>query len=629
MTKVDELPAVAVDLISGYLDEKALRSASLSIRGWSQAYKRRSCETVVVDLSTPSNQSKLKKLHRWESLDLLKWVRHLEIDDTGVRSQDGQYMLEQLLEYWLPSMTGLKSILWACSRKPELGEPKFHMLPAGLLLDVVCEGDTPPRTVIDVLRATKECERLRRLAIEFPAVADDTLSLLLKQILLGCRHLTALKVQVNRSSSMPEDSKSQLDGEDTSRLHWSVEEASKLPALRDLDLHHFPISEECFAMWAIHGDWTKLQHLTAHHDWILEHLSARVPALESLSVRPSPSLPRFLELQPRLQHLLILEPEPTNNENVDMTSLSDLFTLPFAAELRRLQVQPSHIHGDIDVMKHDLGELATSCPKLESLDITISREQYKNAVNFFCWMDSYIQAIIRMPRLSRLTLRLPRVIAPGTVESPVEIAMVDAAAQLGSQVASHGKDLEEIRIIASMVNEVLPPDFTDRYNAVIRVLASSNHALTFIARAPEKDWDARPGAFVPHCPELEQAEAELLRGRLSRISPSGEYTSARRVVDDMSTLVYKGTIVPKRKIRPMPVWLTPEQEQDRREGPPGPGRRAKRAVLGAYNGFTGAFRPPFTETSPRSAQENQAREVGFGGRPGWSKSSFASRLVWR
>ncbi|KAM0714978.1 hypothetical protein Q7P37_009443 [Cladosporium fusiforme] len=630
MSTFDELPPGIVDLISGYLDAKTLRSSSLSIRAFAQAYKRRCCETLDISLLTDSSRNKTKVLKRWEKLELLEYVRHVKLDDSGVRSQDGLSLFKQLFDYWLPRMTGLRSLAWNLSGKPDLGEVTFSALPPQVCLDVVCEGDTPIQTVCEVIDAACQCDGLRSLAIELPARTHDTLDQTLQKALLGCKNLIALKIKANKDSTVSNLSVPQHDGGDASTEElWTTEEVARLPALRDLDLD-YPAFAGCFAVWAVHGNWKRLRRLTAHHDWILDNLAGHLPALESLSVGILPCLPHFLELQPNLSDLAIME-SPSLEEDLDLTgNICDMLALPVGLELQSLQIQFSQRYGDVDTMKQDFERIATLCPRLQNLDIAISREQYRNAVNFFCWMDSYIQAVVRIPKLRRITLRLPRVIAPGTVECPAEFATIDSAAQLGCNIAAHGKQMQEVRIVASMAHEVLPSDWAERYRAVIRALPSETQTFTFIAQPPPKDWDAHLGGYATRCPELEQAEKELLRGQLSRLSATGEYTGARRVVDDMSTLVYNGTIVPKRRIRPMPVWLTPEQEQDRREGPPGPGRRAKRAVLGAFNGFTGAFRPPFTETSPRTAQERaDAREVGFGGRPGWSKSSLATRIVWR
>lgn len=631
MAKLDDLPPDVVDLISGYLDKKDLLAASLSLRAWFQAYKRRCCEILNINLLAESCDGRLKVLKRWDSHGFLKWVRHLHITDSGVRSPDGRFLLEQLFSYWMPNITGLRSVLWDLSGKSELGEAKFSALPPGVRLNVVCEGDTPTQAVFEILDAVEHCDKIRSLAIAVPSEAHDTFGQVLKKTLLGCSNLTALKITANESTGLSEQpSPRDESGSPFSSQCWTVEGIASLPALRDLNLSYSALGEDDFALWAEHGDWTKLKRLTSRYVWVLENLAGRSYALESLSVCFSPTLLRFLESQSQLLDLTIIEPKlPIDNDN-GIINMCGLLALPFGATLRSLSIRPPQIYGDVEVLKQDLAKITKLCPNMETLDMAISREQYHTAVNFFCWLDYYIQAVIHMPKLRRICLRLPRVIAPGTVESPVEITTIASAAQLGSQIAAHGKLLQEVRIIASMVNEVLHPDFADRYNGVIRAIQSSNRTFTFLAQTPQKDWDAQISNFTTRCPELEQAEEELLRGQLSRLTPTGEYTAARRVVDDMSTLVYAGTIVPKRKIRPMPVWLTPEQEQDRREGPPGPGRRAKRAVLGAFNGFVGSFRPPFTETSPRTALERaQAREVGFGGRPGWSKSSLATRIVWR
>ena len=230
----------------------------------------------------------------------------------------------------------------------------------------------------------------------------------------------------------------------------------------------------------------------------------------------------------------------------------------------------------------------------------MTSQQYKNAVGYFCWMDACIEAVVSTPNLRRLSIDVPRVIPSGSLSIPPEIITLPNFANLCSKLTAHGKTLQEFRITASMASEKAE---TDREAAILRFLAPGPPSLTFIVTPAEKDWDAAQGTYNTSCPELEHAEDLLRRGYLSRLSETGEYSTARRTADDISTYVYKGTIAPKKKIRPMPVWLTPEEEQDRREGPPSQSRRMKRALIRSVSDFAGVWRLPMTETSPRTAAE--------------------------
>jgi hypothetical protein len=232
-----------------------------------------------------------------------------------------------------------------------------------------------------------------------------------------------------------------------------------------------------------------------------------------------------------------------------------------------------------------------------------------------------------MANLRRLTIDVPRVIPSGSLSIPPEILTLPNVANLWSKLTAHGKTLREFRITASMASEKAE---TEREAAILRFLAPGPPSLTFIVAPSEKDWEAEQGAYKTSCPELEDAEDLLRRGHLTRLSETGEYSTARRTTDDISTYVYKGTIAPKKKIRPMPVWLTPEEEQDRREGPPSQSRRMKRALIRSVSDFAGVWRLPMTETSGRTAAERaESRENGFNGRAGWSKSSLAMRVFYR
>jgi hypothetical protein len=87
MSSITELPPNVLDLIFEQLNSKSLRSASLAIAAWSQAYKRRCCETFSLDLSSDKLDNKIALLERWERLDLLDHVQQITINDSGERSR--------------------------------------------------------------------------------------------------------------------------------------------------------------------------------------------------------------------------------------------------------------------------------------------------------------------------------------------------------------------------------------------------------------------------------------------------------------------------------------------------------------------------------------------------------------
>jgi hypothetical protein len=382
-----------------------------------------------------------------------------------------------------------------------------------------------------------------------------------------------------------------------------------------------------FKTWAKRGDWSRLRTLVAHHSWILEDLTGRLPALESLSVSTIEPLPAFLASQPTLHELAIVDVQQPSKPKDITPEVHDILKLPFACKLRRLELRTAYDDEELEQTTIDIKAIATSCPELQELTVAVTSQQYKNAVGYFCWMDACIEAVVSTPNLRRLSIDVPRVIPSGSLSIPPEIITLPNVANLCSKLTAHGKTLQEFRITASMASEKAE---TDREAAILRFLAPGPPSLTFIVTPAEKDWDAAQGAYNTSCPELEHAEDLLRRGYLSRLSETGEYSTARRTADDISTYVYKGTIAPKKKIRPMPVWLTPEEEQDRREGPPSQSRRMKRALIRSVSDFAGVWRLPMTETSPRTAAERaESRENGFGGRAGWSKSSLAMRVFYR
>jgi len=627
MTKITDLPPAIRETIFKYLPAQSIQSASLTTRVWSQVYKHYSCSTLRLATSVDTLLGKTELLQRWEQSGLLGYVHRVTIDYSGKRSQHGEDTLRELCGRWLPKLSGLKSVSWDLSGKPEPGDIfRFATLPPEVLLDLVCEGQTSVQAIAAVLSAAQSCDNLRSLAVEFSETDEASLGKLLKATLLGCKSLTALKIN---TISHPEGLKSEVSRvtDQSSALHWTADEATNLPALQHLDLNYPSLTAEVFEIWAKRGNWSSLRSLVAHHSWILDNLAGRLPALESLSVSTIESLPQFLASQHELRELAITVLWESGDPRDAAPELHDVLKLPSASKLKRLELQMAYEDLELEQSTIDVGSIATSCPELQELTVAVTSQQYKNAVGYFCWLDACIEAVVRMPNLRRLCLLLPRVIPSGSLSIPPEIMALADVANLWSKLAAHGKILQELRVVASMATE--KPE-SDREAAILRYLIAESPSLTFVVASAEKDWDAELGAYTTSCPELEQAENLLHRGDLSRLSEAGEYSSARRTADDISTYVYKGTIAPKKKIRPMPVWLTPEEEQDRREGPPSQSRRAKRALIRGFSEFVGAWRPPMTETSPRTAAERaQSRESSIGGRPGWTKTGLATRVFYR
>jgi hypothetical protein len=627
MTNILDLPPAVLEGVFDYLQDSSLQSASLTTRAWSQVYKQHICRVLSLNLSADTAHAKVALLKRWEHLDLLTHVHRITIDDSGERGTYGQELLQDLFDRWLPKLNGLRSVAWDFLGKTELADAfRLATLPPGVLLDLICEGENSVQATARILSMAQDCSSLRSLALEFSEENETRLGRPLKAALLGCKGLTTLKINVTSSQELSH----LLTPHDTDRtraLQWTAEEAASLTPLQHLDLHYPSWTGELFALWAENGDWRSLRTLKALHGWILERLAGCLPVLYSLSVSTVEALPRFLELQPGVQELAIKDLDASNYPNDIASELLHIFSLPFASSLRKLDLQIAHGDTSLEQSIVDVGTIATSCPILEDLTIAVTSQQYRNAVGYFCWMDACIEAVIQMPNLLRLCIILPRIIPSGSISIQPEIIVLGDAANLWSQLASYGKKLKDVRIIASMANEKAE---SNREAAILRFLSPGPPSLTFVAMQAEKDWDADQGAYRTSCPELEQAENLILHGQLSRLSETGEYSAARRTVDDISTFVHKGTIAPKKKPRPMPVWLTPEEEQDRREGPPSQSRKAKRAVIRSVSDFVGVWRLPMTETSPRTAEERaRSREHGFGGRPGWSKSSLATRIFYR
>ncbi|KAM0705775.1 hypothetical protein Q7P35_007135 [Cladosporium inversicolor] len=627
MIKVTDLPPAIRETIFQHLPAQSIQSASLTARPWSQVYKQYSCRTLHLDFSADAISGKTEQLRRWEQMDLLRCVRRIFIRDSGRRSPNAEDLLHDLYDRWLPKLSGLKSVSWDFPGKPGLDDAIFlATLPPGVLLDLICEDGASVQTISAALAAIQNRDSLRSLAVEFSETDEASLGSLLKAAFLGCKSLTALKIAVT-SHHDGSDSEPPRDTEQSLAFFLTEDEAANIPALQHLDLHYPSLTAEMFETWARKGDWTSLHTLVAHHSWILDNLAGRLPALESLSVTTIDSLPAFLTSQPALHELAIVDVQQPSKPKDIAPEVYDMLKLPFASKLKCLELRVAHDDEELEQSTIDVKAIATSCPGLQGLTVAVTSQQYKNAVGYFCWMDACIEAVVSMPNLRRLQIDVPRVIPSGSLSIPPEIITLPDVANLWSKLTAHGKTLQEFRITASMAGEKAE---TDREAAILRFLTRGPSCLTFIVTPAEKDWEASQGAYKTSCPELEHAEDLLRQGYLTRLSKTGEYSTARRTADDLSTYVYKGTIAPKKKIRPMPVWLTPEEEQDRREGPPSQSRRMKRALIRNVSDFAGVWRLPMTETSPRSAAERaESRENGFGGRAGWSKSSLAMRVFYR
>jgi hypothetical protein len=629
MPDIKDLPQNVLNFIFGHLTSESVRSASLATSAWSQAYKRRCCETISLDLSFANLDDRIALLERWRQSELLGHVQEIAINDSGARSRNGQNLLQEVFDRWLPKLGGLKHILWNVSRKRKLEDISWlEKLTPQTQLSLKCEGGMSAKIAAEVLSAVRDRDILRTLTVELRNSDQINPAEMLKAVLLDCKSMTSLKISVVDDLAASQDVTRETDSE--SRLHLTAAETARLPGLRHLDFHFTALTGEAFALWADHSDWSSLRSLKTHHSWTLEHLAGRVPSLESLSVSTFESLHRFLELQPELRELIVLDSVRDQAPSGAISDLRRILTLPFAANLQSLEVRMRQGDDDAAFANINIGMVASLCPRLKDLTIAVGREQYKNAVGFFCWMDACIEAVLRMPKLSRLCVRLPRLISSGTISIPPEIMVIATASDLWSQLLGYGKKMQEIRIVASMSHEKVE---SEREEAVLRFLSSvspGDPSLTYIVSPAEKDWDAAKGVPKSSCPELEQAETLLLSGRIADLSLTGDYSNARRTVDDISAFAHNGMFVVKKKPRAMPVWLTPEQEQDRREGPPSQARRAKRALIRGVSEFAGVWRLPMTETSPRTAAERaESRETDIRGRPGWSKSALATRVFYR
>lgn len=627
MPKITDLPQGVLDIIFGHLKSKSLRSASLTTPSWSQVYKRRCCKTLRCKLSSSTPQDRSALLERWQKLGLLENIHQIIIIDDSENGHDADEALRNLLDEWLPELTGLKVFTADLSNNPKPTNPTWlSRLPPETYLDLVCEGGLPADVLANVLSAAQAHGGLRSLALDFRREDELLLGGLLKDVLMSCKDLTALRVNV---SSVPAESQAedtQHQSPDEPSLSLTAADARRIPALRSLDLYYPPLTASAFQVWAEHGDWNNLRSLVAHHDWVLDPLKGRLPMLESLEVRTLDSLPSFLDKQHGLPGLAVTNLNMRSEAGEATSRLLDVLKHPVVASLHDLELRMTKVD-ESEPLKVDVGTIAMCCPELRQLTIALDREQYINAVGYFCWLDACIEAVLRMPRLLRLCIVLPRLILSGSISIPPESIVMGTSSEIRSKLASHGKLMQEVRVVALMNEEVAQ---SERETAVLQYMSSENYALTFIATPAEKDWDAERGTQQTSCPELERAEVLLVKGYTSHLHPSGDYSRARRTIDDISALAYNGMFMPKKKIRPMPVWLTPEEEQDRREGPPSAARKAKRATIKSMNHFFGTWNPMMNETTPRTAAEKAAsRESGFGGRPGWSKSSFATRVLWR
>ena len=230
------------------------------------------------------------------------------------------------------------------------------------------------------------------------------------------------------------------------------------------------------------------------------------------------------------------------------------------------------------------------------------------------WVNRLAQVLESFDHLTHLTVTLPRIIpSPSNPDATPTIITLSTAADLWTKL----KQLQELRIVAAMDSEsAAPPN-----------LPPGLKGLTFIATAAEASTTAAAGdgAYQLHCPELQAAESSLSHGSLATLCASGSYLDGRKVVDDITALVYDGVVIPQKKPRPMPEYLTPKELEDRLS-PPGLARRTKRALTA----LLGGFRAPGTERPGRTRKEKaQLREFDYKGGPGWSKSALTERVLWR
>jgi hypothetical protein len=139
MVKVTDLPLAIREAIFQHLPARSIQSASLVARAWSQVYKQYSCRTLRFDLSVDTVFDKTELLQKWEQMDLLRCVRQITIHDSGRQSPNGEELLHNLYDRWLPKLSGLKCVSWDLSGKPGLDDAfRLTKLPSGVVLDLVC-----------------------------------------------------------------------------------------------------------------------------------------------------------------------------------------------------------------------------------------------------------------------------------------------------------------------------------------------------------------------------------------------------------------------------------------------------------------------------------------------------------
>lgn len=197
MPNITDLPQNVLNLIFGQLSSKSVRSASLSILAWSQAYKRRCCETIPIDLSSDNCDNKITLLERWERLELLGHVQHITINDSGERSRDAQDLLQELSDRWLLKLGGLREASWNVSRKEELEDASWlSKLPPQTQLKLSYGRGMSMKVTAEALSAAKATGMLRSLAVELRSDDRADPAEILKIILLDCRSLMTLRINV-------------------------------------------------------------------------------------------------------------------------------------------------------------------------------------------------------------------------------------------------------------------------------------------------------------------------------------------------------------------------------------------------------------------------------------------------
>jgi hypothetical protein len=214
----------------------------------------------------------------------------------------------------------------------------------------------------------------------------------------------------------------------------------------------------------------------------------------------------------------------------------------------------------------------------DAITIEIKHKPSTMTAHISDWLGTCVEAIISRPRVTYVTMIVPHILCPAMVDGPSEFTTLATAERVWRHLATQGRKDVEVRL-----------NITATYNSAVkskiqRAGTPTHRSLTFVAKAAAESPDDS-NTVLSVCPVLEAAERALHAGDLSAICAYGLYTDARTTVDEIHALAYQGFISLKRKSRPMPEWLTAEQERDLRDGPPGWGRRAKRAMLGFLGGF--------------------------------------------